>query len=395
MAVVMPQEAIKSKAALRVVVWDLPTRLFHWLLALSFAVAWFTHEDNRYLDVHVFAGYLMLGLLVFRVVWGLIGNRYARFRAFAFSWRDVWNYMLRLREGHVARYLSHNPAGSWAVFVLMGLGFLLGISGLLVLGGEERHGPLAGLLSFEQGALFGEVHEVVAFVMLGMVAVHLLGVLVESLVHRENLVVAMIHGRKAAETPAAGALHYRGMGLILLGVVVIAASLYFKGYALQTPDQPYRAFIGPTLPDNATWRAECGSCHLAYHPTLLPARSWEWMLDEQGDHFGEDLALDAATLQELREFLVANAAESLLTEPAWKILRSIPEAEAPLSITETSYWQRKHRGIPDAVWNRPDVQKKGNCAACHLDAKEGTFEDAAMRIPSGPPREPVKPDGSQ
>lgn len=395
MAVVMSQEALKSKAALRVVVWDLPTRLFHWLFALSFAAAWFTHEDGRYLDIHVFAGYLMLGLLVFRVAWGLMGSRYVRFRAFAFSWRDVWGYLLRLREGHAPRYLSHNPAGSWAVFVLMGLGFLLGVSGLLVLGGEERHGPLAGLLSFEQGALFGEVHEVVAFVMLGMVAVHLLGVLVESLVHRENLVAAMIHGCKAAETPAAGAPRYRGVGLMLLGIAAIAASLYFKGYALQTPEQPYRPFIGSALPDNATWRAECGSCHLAYHPTLLPARSWDRMLSEQGDHFGEDLALDAATLQEVREFLVANAAESLLSEPAWKILRTTSAAEAPLSITETPYWQRKHRDIADAVWNRPDVQGKGNCAACHLDAEEGTFEDGAMRVPSGPPREPVKADGSQ
>lgn len=395
MAVVLPQEALKSKAALRVTVWDLPTRLFHWLFALSFAVAWFTHEDSRYLDVHVFAGYLMLGLLVFRVAWGLTGNRYARFRAFAFSWRDVWGYLQRLREGRAPRYLSHNPAGSWAVFVLMGLGLLLGVSGLLVLGGEERHGPLAGLLSFEQGALFGEVHEAVALVMLGMVAFHLLGVAVESLVHRENLVAAMIHGRKAAGTPAAGAPRYRGTGLMLLGIALVAAALYFKGYALQTPEQPYRPFVGPTLPDNATWRAECGSCHLAYHPTLLPARSWDWMMDEQGDHFGEDLALDAATLREVREFLLANAAESLLTESAWKILRTTPAAEAPLSITETPYWQRKHREIPEAVWNRPDVQGKGNCAACHLDANEGTFEDGAMRVPSGPPREPAKPAGSQ
>lgn len=389
MTAVSTTEAIKSGAgrARHVLVWDLPTRVFHWLLAASFAVAWFTHEDSRYLDIHVFSGYSLLALIAFRVVWGFAGNRYARFRAFAYPWSGVRDYLLRLRQGRAPRYLSHNPAGGWAVFVLMTLGVLLGVSGVFVLGGEERHGPLAGLLSFEQGAPFGEIHEAVAWIMLGMVFVHVAGVLVESLAHKENLIGAMLHGHKAAESGAEGARRHRVIGWLLSGGVLIGAGLYFQGYAWQTPEQPYRPFVGPRLPDNATWRAECASCHLAYHPTLLPARSWERMLGGQADHFGEDLALDADTLQEVRDFLLANAAESLLSEPAWKIARTTPAGEAPLRITETPYWQRKHRNIPEAVWSRPDVKGKGNCAACHLDANEGTYEDGAMRVPSGPPRE--------
>jgi len=114
MAAILPQDGTPESAASWVIVWDLPVRLFHWLLALSFAVAWLTQGDDRYLDVHVFAGYLMSGLLAFRLAWGVLGNRYARFRAFAFPWRDVRDYLLGILSGQAPRYLSHNPAGGWA-----------------------------------------------------------------------------------------------------------------------------------------------------------------------------------------------------------------------------------------------------------------------------------------
>ncbi len=96
----------------RVKVWDLPTRLFHWLLAGSFAVAWVTHEHDRYLDIHVFAGYLFLGLLLFRLAWGFTGGRYARFRAFRYRWSAAWDYLLMALRGRAQRHLGHNPAGS-------------------------------------------------------------------------------------------------------------------------------------------------------------------------------------------------------------------------------------------------------------------------------------------
>jgi hypothetical protein len=123
-------------------------------------------------------------------------------------------------------------------------------------------------------------------------------------------------------------------------------------------------------------------CHRrAFHPSLLPARSWDGLLDTQASHFGDDLALDPETLAELRAFARDNAAESLQTEAAWKIGRSVPVREIPLRITETAYWTRKHDDIADAVWQVPEVRARANCAACHLDAEAGTFEDAAMRLP--------------
>jgi Dihaem cytochrome c len=133
---------------------------------------------------------------------------------------------------------------------------------------------------------------------------------------------------------------------------------------------------------NATWESECGGCHLAFHPSLLPVRSWESLLDGQADHFGDDLALDPATLAELRAFARGHAAETALTEAAWKINRSVPAQATPTRITGTGYWKRKHAGIPEAVWQGSGVRTRANCVACHLDAERGTFEDAAMRVPA-------------
>jgi hypothetical protein len=155
----------------------------------------------------------------------------------------------------------------------------------------------------------------------------------------------------------------------------------FGGYLAATPEQPYLPFVGPVLPDDPLWREECGSCHLAYHPSLLPARSWARLLAGQESHFGEDLMLEPETVEALRGFLTANGAETLPTEAAWMMLRSVPADEAPLRISATPYWKAKHGGIDAAVFERAPVNTPANCGACHADADAGTFEDAAMDIP--------------
>jgi hypothetical protein len=114
---------------------------------------------------------------------------------------------------------------------------------------------------------------------------------------------------------------------------------------------------------------------------LLPARSWKALMDRQQDHFGENLGLDEATIARILDFLQENSAETGMTEPAYKISRSIPADQTPLRITETGYWLDKHQDIDIGVWKHPKVGSKANCGACHLDAEQGTYEDAAMRLP--------------
>jgi cytochrome b len=361
-------------------IWDLPLRVFHWLLAVAFLTAWLT-LDNRFLDLHVFAGYVMGALLLFRLSWGFIGGPYARFRAFAYGWPAVRAQLTALLAGHPRRYLGHNPTGAWAIYLLLGIGALVTVTGVWAFGGEEHHGPLAPGVDVPWEDLGRRAHAYLAWAMLGMVGLHLGGVTVESLLLRENLVAGMLNGCRQTAAPVPASRAHRSIGLLLGLGVVAAAGIYFQGYWTQSSEQPYRPFLGQALPDDPRWRQECGECHLAFHPTLLPARSWRRLMAEQNEHFGEVLALDPEAVAHLREFLTANAADSERSEPAWKIHRSTAPGEVPLRVTETAYWRRKHAHLDPGVWSDARVGRRHNCGACHLDAEEGTFEDAAMRLP--------------
>ena len=173
--------------ATRILVWDIPTRLFHWLLSGSFAGAFLTAESEIYRDVHVALGYLLLALIGFRIVWGLFGTRYARFRSFAFGPSRLLAYFKSMLRGSPQHYVGHNPAGSWVIYGLLLLGVLSGVTGYATyneIGGD----------------LFEELHAGVAYAMLVLVLGHVVGALVSSVLHRENLVRSMVSGYKAGET---------------------------------------------------------------------------------------------------------------------------------------------------------------------------------------------------
>jgi cytochrome b len=181
----------------RIRVWDPLVRLFHWALVGGFATAFIVEDDL--LGVHVWAGYLVLALIAFRLVWGVIGTPHARFSDFVRKPRDVLAYIqdaLRLRA---PRYLGHNPAGGAMVIALMIAVVLTGLSGLAVYGAEELSGPLAPLMSALPGSwghFFEEVHEVMANLTLVLIVAHVAGVIFSSLSHRENLIGGMITGLK-------------------------------------------------------------------------------------------------------------------------------------------------------------------------------------------------------
>jgi cytochrome b len=171
---------------MKILVWDLPIRVFHWLLAISFAGAFLTAESERLRDVHVALGYTVLGLVAFRIVWGVIGTRYARFSAFAFGPRAVLTYLKSLLARRPDHYAGHNPAGSWAIWALLALSVLAGASGW------ATYNDLGGRWT-------EHLHEALANTLLGVVVVHVAGVVVSSVLHRENLVRSMLTGRKSGK----------------------------------------------------------------------------------------------------------------------------------------------------------------------------------------------------
>ncbi len=377
----------------RILIWDLPTRVFHWALALSFAGAWLTSESDRWLPAHVFLGYQMVGLVVFRIIWGVLGTHYARFSSFWFDPQAALAYLRQVLARRAPRHVGHNPTGSVAIYLLLLLAVLVGITGFFTLGSEEQQGAVAGWIGITQGRVFKELHEFSANLMLLLVFGHLAGVALESWLHKENLGRSMFTGTKLADVGAPVA-RPRAWVAVLMVVLMVTFGVWWFSYALHAPaaqqirrpaDQltaPEVAFVGPKLADNAQWREECGSCHLAFHPSLLPQRSWARLMSEQKQHFGSDLALDVPTTAALLNFLTANSAEQRRTEPATKIDLSIRAGATPLRITETPYWVKKHRDVTAAGWQSPKVKSRSNCGACHLDAEAGTFEDGAMQLPT-------------
>lgn len=168
----------------KILVWDLPVRAFHWLLAGSFSAAYLLSESERLRNVHVNLGYAVLGLVAFRLLWGVVGTRYARFRSFIFSPAAAWAYLRGLLRGGATRYIGHNPAGSFVIWAILGLATLTG---------------LAGYATYEEigGDAVAELHELLANAWLVLVGLHITGVVASSLLHRENLVLAMLTGYKA------------------------------------------------------------------------------------------------------------------------------------------------------------------------------------------------------
>ncbi len=180
-------------------VWDPLVRLLHWGLVGCFALAWLTGDE--WLSLHVVLGYTLLAIVLLRTLWGFIGPRHARFSDFVYGPRRVLDYLRAIRADHPQRYIGHNPAGGAMVVALLLALLITGLSGLALYGATEFSGPLAPWLAGlgHDGAEWLEgLHEVAANATLLLALLHLGGVILASLQHDENLVRAMVTGRKRA-----------------------------------------------------------------------------------------------------------------------------------------------------------------------------------------------------
>lgn len=207
-------------------VWDPVLRVFHWGLVLSFFISYITAEEES--ELHIYAGYVVLGLILFRLLWGVIGSKHARFRDFLYSPKDVILYLKELITGKTKHYVGHNPAGGWMIIALLISLFVVTISGLKVYAIEEGLGPLAGVntelpiissahadwdeddddekeeykqysdngKNDQDEEFWEEIHEASTNFTLFLIFLHITGVVVASKLHNENFVRAMITGKK-------------------------------------------------------------------------------------------------------------------------------------------------------------------------------------------------------
>ena len=205
-----PAEAVSAAAGSsprNVLVWDVPVRVFHWLMVLSFAGAYLTAESERWRLIHVTLGYTMGGLVAFRVVWGLIGSHPARFASFVKGPAAIGRYLRSMLSERPEHHLGHNPAGALAIVLMLALAAAVTASGW-------------ALYNDLSGEWLEDLHEVAANLMLSVIGAHVAAVLISSRAHRENLVAAMIDGRKAGALKDGVRSAWRSVGVLMLVAVL-------------------------------------------------------------------------------------------------------------------------------------------------------------------------------
>ena len=359
-------------------VWDRAVRTFHWLLVATVAGALLTgfFGGATAIDPHVILGTSVALLLTFRAIWGFTGSTLARFSSFAPTPASFLHHARELLRGGAPHYLGHNPIGSAMILALLATLAAITGTGVIVLGGIVKEGPLAPFLSFTAAVEVKEVHELLAFLLMSLVGLHLAGILAESWRTRENLVRAMVTGRKPACTGVAEAAltpPHPAVAAIAFTALTACAGAGIAYFSLLPP------FGVPDKPLDAAYAKECGSCHSAHHPSVAPAATWTAIMPGLDSHFSENASLDATLTARLTAYLTDNAAEKWDTSPANR-LRAASE-QNPLRITDTRGWKRLHRGLPDDVFKSKAVGGKLNCSKCHRDAETGRFAPRAIAIP--------------
>jgi cytochrome b len=176
-------------------VWDLPVRLFHWAIVLLVPALWATHQWEM-LDLHILLGEMMLGMILWRLLWGVLGSSTARFASFVKGPGAVLRYL----TGRSGRGVGHNPLGGWSVIAMLLLLVVQVGLGLFVIDEDALYeGPLAHLVSYDTARLMADRHETVFWILVALIALHVLAILYYLIVKRDDLVTPMVTGRRVAE----------------------------------------------------------------------------------------------------------------------------------------------------------------------------------------------------
>jgi cytochrome b len=209
-----------------VAVWDWPVRIVHWLLVVLIVVSWITSEvGGNAMTYHMWSGYTILTLVAFRIVWGWVGSRHARFASFVRGPGEVIRYATSLAGTRSSSFLGHNPLGGWSVVLMLLSVAVQATTGLFANDDVMTEGPLASRVSGEASELLTAIHNYNFYVLLALIALHLIAILFYLLVKRENLIGAMFTGRKyingvaPAQEPMASLLRAAVVLLIVAGAV--------------------------------------------------------------------------------------------------------------------------------------------------------------------------------
>lgn len=219
-------------------IWDLPTRLFHWMFAGSvggaFLIAKVAEKESPLFYLHVVFAVLAGLLILWRLYWGFFGSRHSRFSSFIFSIKETIGYFVNVLTGQSKYYAGHNPGGSIVVLKILGATTLTVLSGIFI----------------AQSEIFEEMHEILAVVTMVLVGIHIAGVILATKMHKENYALAMVTGLKKTSTAEEGLTHsHRGAALLMLAIVLVPWALFIKGF-----DREKALFTFP----GTTWTLQVG-----------------------------------------------------------------------------------------------------------------------------------------
>lgn len=209
----------------RVLVWDLPTRLFHWSLVLAVAGLWWTGERGP-IETHALLGYVVLALLLFRILWGLFGSETARFASFLRGPAAGADHVRHLlARGALPHPAGHNPLGGWSVVLLLLVLLILSVGGLFLYDDEIFWAPLNAFVGEETEAMLGRLHHLAFDALLVLVALHVAAIFLYWAVKRSNLVGPMLTGR-ATIAPDAREPRMAGLLLAFILAAIAAAAVW-------------------------------------------------------------------------------------------------------------------------------------------------------------------------
>ncbi len=188
----------KQSSPRKVLVWDLPTRLFHWLLVILVTTSFITAKiGGNAMQYHEWSGFTILALLLFRLVWGFVGSRESRFATFVRGPAAVFRYAVKILRPDSRHYLGHNPLGGWSIIAMLSALMVQAGTGLFANDDIDTEGPLYKWVSEATSDWLTRVHKLNQEVIIGLVAIHILAVLFYFLFKRENLVKPMVTGIKS------------------------------------------------------------------------------------------------------------------------------------------------------------------------------------------------------
>jgi cytochrome b len=205
-------------------VYDLPTRIFHWVFVVLFVIAILigknVDDKDTLFSYHMLAGLTLTFVVLLRILWGFVGTKYARFSSLILSPKEAISYFVGILKGEKRQWIGHNPASSWSALLMIASGLGLGITGWLMANGQRK--------------AYEDIHEIIANTFLVVAILHVVGVIRQALHHRDGLMLTMFDGKKVAEGGESLSDPKRGAGLIFAILVIAFGAYLLINYDTQT-----------------------------------------------------------------------------------------------------------------------------------------------------------------